>query len=290
MGLFAVEEDLVEQMERRDRIRVLIDAYAMLRRETGFDLPFHYNGSYADRIEQAEAWRTKLRATRHERETARPFDAHNEIFQRECGRVIGWLSGASMNNRLIAHKVLDRVGRPALPQLEEAVKSDRGVTQRQCAYMMGRIGHISAAPALLSVLDSKDADARAEAIDALRLVGEKQSGALIVPHLNDADPEVRAASARYLGQSGGEAAHAALKESVKGEALPAARAAMWCSLLLLHDEAALDPVLEIFIGGEQLERQAAEAALETSSGRALSAGAMEPEEARRAAAEAFRQG
>jgi len=290
MGLFAVEEDLVEQMKRRDRIRVLIDAYAILRRETGFDLPFHYNGSYADRNAQAEAWRTKLRATRAEREDARPFDAKNEIFRRECGRVIAWLSGRSMNNRLIAHRVLDRVGRPALAQLEEELRSERGVTQRQAAYMMGRIGHISAAPALLTVLNSKDADARAEAIDALRLVGESKSGALIVPRLKDSDPEVRAAAARYLGRSGGDTAKAALMDTVQSELLPAAKAAMWSSLLRLGESSALEPVLEIFVAGEQIERQAAEDALEAWGARQLDSSATDPEEARRAAAEAFRQG
>jgi len=290
MGLFAAEEDLVEQMRRRDRIRVLIDAYALLRRETGIELPYHYNGSYEDRIRQAEAWRSKLRATRADREAARAFDARNEAFVRDCRRIVAMLSGASMNDRLIAHKVLDRVGRYALPYLEEALRSDRGVAQRQAAYMMGRVGHPSAASALRKALDSDDDDARAEAIDALRLVGDSGSGAVIRPRLKDRDPEVRAAAARYLGRFGGETAKAALAEAVKTESRPAARAMMWIALLRNGDGAALDPVLAIFVSGEQIEREAAQAALEESGGRKLGSGATEPEEARRAAAAAFRQG
>jgi len=290
LGLFAAEEDLVEQMRRKHRVRILLDAYAVLRRETGFDLPYDYNGSYADRLRQAEAWRDRLRRTRGDRETARPFDEKNEDFIRDCTRVVAWLAGKSMNNRLIAHKVLDRVGRYALPHLEVALRSDRGVAQRQAAYMMGRIGHPSAAPALLKALDSKDDDARAEALDALRLVGHFESSHLVVPRLEDKDPEVRAAAARYLGQFGGEAAKTALGEAIETEERPAARAAMWIARLRLRDDAATAPVLEIFVSGEQIEREAAQAALEERTGRKLEVGARGSAEARRAAAAAFRQG
>ncbi|MHC4956232.1 MAG: HEAT repeat domain-containing protein [Planctomycetota bacterium] len=290
LGLWTAEEDLVEQMRRKHRVRVLIDAYALLRRETGFDLPFHYNGSYEDRLRQAEAWRTKLRATRAEREAQRGFVASNETFIRDCRRVVEWLGGRSVNNRLIARKVLDRVGRYAQPYLEEALESDRPVAQRQAAYMMGRIGHRGAAAALRKATDLKDADARAEAIDGLRLVGDADSLALVLPRLTDSDPEVRAASARYLGSCGGAPERTALSDAVGAETRPAARAAMLMALLRLGDATVLDRVLGIFVNGEQLEREAAETALEETSGRALAAGAREPLEQRRAAAAAFRKG
>ena len=64
LGLFAVEESLVDQLRRRDRIRVGIDANAVLRRTTGIDLPFRYNGSFRDREADAAAWEAALRETR----------------------------------------------------------------------------------------------------------------------------------------------------------------------------------------------------------------------------------
>jgi len=290
LGLWTAEEDLVEQMQRRHRIRVLIDAYAVLRRQTGLDLPYHYNGSYEDRIRQSEAWRSKLRETRAQREKERPFDAGNPQFQKDCRRIVKWLGGKAMNDRLIAHKVLDRVGRYALPFLEEALTSDRGVDQRQAAYMMGRIGHIDAAPALRRALTVKDADARGEVVDALTLVGDKQAFEDVCKAIADEDPEVRAAVARYLGASGNAQANEVLRGAVKAEQRPNARASMLFALLALDEPGVIDDVLEIFVSGDQLERQIAERELARATGRKLAATALDSKEKRSAAAAAFRQG
>jgi len=290
LGLWTAEEDLVAQMQRRDRIRVLIDAYAVLRRQTGIDLPYHYNGSYEDRIRQAEAWRAKLRETRAQREKERPFDAGNEQFQKDCRRIVKWLGGKAMNDRLIAHKVLDRVGRYALPFLEEALTSDRGVDQRQAAYMMGRIGHMDAAPALRRALNVKDADARGEVVDALRLVGSKLAFAEVCKAIADEDPEVRAAAARYLGASGNAEANEVLRGAVKAEQRPNARASMLFALLGLGEPGVADDVLEIFVSGDQLEREIAARELARATGRKLAATALDSKEKRSAAAAAFRQG
>jgi len=291
MGLWTAEEELCNRMRRKDKVRVLIDAHAILRRHTGLALPYRYNGSYEDRLAQAEAWRAALRKTRSEREAARPFDASDPVFRRECRRVVAWLGGKAVNDRLIAHKVLELVGRHAQPFLEEALAGDRAVLQRQAAYMMGRIGHAGAAPALRRAVALEDADARAEALDALRKVGDSASAGLAVERLGDEDPEVRAAAARYLGAFGGEEHRAVLRASAKDEGLPAAAAAMWIALLRLGDEgAALQPVLECFVEGEQIEREAAQEALEEWAGEELSAGARAPAEERRAAVAAWRSG
>jgi len=290
MGLWTAEEELCNQLCRRDKVRVLIDAHAILRRWTGLALPFHCNGSYQDRLDQAAAWRAKLRETRAERERAHPFDASDPTFQAECRRVVGWLGGKKVNDRLIAHKVLELVGRHAQPFLEEALESDRAVSQRQAAYMMGRIGDPGATPALRHAAEVEDADARAEAMDGLRKVGDRGSVPLAEKHLKDADPEVRAAAARYLGAFGGEPALPVLRAAAEAEKLPAAAAAMWIGCLRLGDATALGPVIACFVEGEQIEREAAQEALEEWSGKPLTADARAPVENRRAAVEALRSG
>jgi HEAT repeat protein len=288
MGLCSAEEELVNRMERKDRVRVLIDAHALLRRTTGFALPYHYNGSYQDRLDQAAAWRRKLRETRAERDSARPFDASDETFQAECRRVVGWLGGKAVNDRLIAHKVLELVGRYAQPFLEEALDSGRAVAQRQAAYMMGRIGHPGAAAALRRATDFADADARAEAMDGLRKVGDRESSPIAIARLADPDPEVRAAAARYLGAFGDAASLPLLRAAVAKEKRPAAAAALWIACLRRGDEEAAGKVLDCFVDGEQIEREAAQAAIEEWAGKPLPAGARDAIEKRRDAAESWR--
>jgi len=108
--------------------------------------------------------------------------------------------------------------------------------------------------------------------------------------LGDEDPEVRAAAAHYLGNSGQRDAIVPLRAALTAEQRPNARAAMLIALLVLGEQDAIDRVLEVFVAGAQLERETAARELERVTGRKLGAAALDPEEKRRAAAAAFRQG
>ena len=289
MGLFGAEEELVEQLRRRHRIRVLIDAYAVLRRHTRKDLPFRYNGSYKDRLADADAWLSWLRATRGEREQKRPFDASNRRFQRRTREMVHDLGTPSVNNQLIAKKVLRRIGIHAIPFLAEALESDNPVGQRHASFVLGEIGRIEAAPVLRAALGLADRDARAQVIDALRKLGDRYAHDRIANQLFDRDPEVRASAADYLGALGGPADIAALNRALSPERADATRTALLCALTRLGDRDADKQLLRVFRDGEQLDREAARGALDAVGAEPLHAVALDRPEKRAAAAKRWRR-
>ena len=224
LGLFEVEEDLVAQLRRRDRIRVLIDAYAVLRRHTGKDLPFRYNGSYEAKNADADRWQEWLRSTRAERRKQRPFDAANPEFAASFQRVVDDLGTDVMNNLLMARKVVQRVGVYAVPFLLKTLASDNVTWQREAALMLGRIGSIEAAAGLRDAVALDNAAARKNAVEALAAVGDRDAGTLVTTCLTDAG--VRAAAAGYLGVFGDADALAPLQKALDGESLPDTRSAI----------------------------------------------------------------
>ena len=286
LGLLDVEDELIEQLRRRHRIRVLIDAYAVLRRQTGLDLPYRYNGSYEDKLSQANGWQETLRSTRAERYAKRPFDAGHPRFRAKCAEVVGWLGGQSVTHRLMAHKILERVGPYAVPFLVEQLPSTNPIAQRQAAYMLGRLGAKDAAPALRKTLTVADADARAEAVAALAKLGDRDAAAQVQPLLADKDPEVRAAVANFLGALGSDAA--ALREAAEKEQAPAARTAMYAAALRLGDQGAAESLIAIFIDGEQHDREAALRSLEDVANRKAGVTALAELAERRSAARTLR--
>jgi len=249
MGLWDVEEELVEQLRRRHRIRVLIDAYAVLRRRTGLNLQFRYNGAYADKDADADRWQEALRATRAQRHAKQPFDAEHPRFRERCAQVVGWLGGQSVTHRLMAHKILDDVGLHAVPYLVEELRTDNRIAQRQAAYMLGRLGAKEATGALRDALALDDADARAEAVGALLLLGDKSARTKVLPLLADRDPEVRAAAARYLGRLGEEADKDTLVAGAARETAPAARTALMAAALRLGDRTQVQGLVAIYVEG-----------------------------------------
>ncbi len=261
MGLWDVEEDLLEQMSRRHKIRVLIDAHAVLRRRTGFTLPFRYNGSYAARESDIAAWRDRLRATRSQRYEQRPFDVSDKTFQARLRVMLDWLAGRKVNDRYIAEKLLTRFGRYAVEPLMGELSSKNPVARRQAALMLGRIGDARAVPALLQALLSDDADARARALEALRKLKGKGALARVVTMLRDNDGEVRAEAARFVGVFGAEAHQAALRVALATETQPATRTAFLCALLRRGDASVVPELKQIVRSGEQHDREAAQAAL-----------------------------
>jgi len=236
----------------------LIDAYAALRRHSGLELPYRYNGSYADRVADADAWLAALRASRAERERARPFDREDPRFRKRCDELVAWLGQPSVNYQLIAHKALSLIGPPALPSLLAALASDNRVWQRQAALALGRLGDAAAVPALRAAVGFEDPDARSKALDALRLIGDAQSAGLALPLIKDPDAGVRSAAARYLGRFGDpDAVRAPLGECYRAERAPGTRTAFACALYRAGDEDRRDDLIQIFVEGEQLDRQAA---------------------------------
>jgi HEAT repeat protein len=287
MGLWTAEDELVAQLRRHDYVRVLIDAHAALRRHTGIDLPFRYNGSYATRERDADAWSKRLKETRPARESARPFDASNERFRARMADLIGLLGGQSVNDRYIAEKALVRLGPPAVPFLVGALERGTPSAQREAALVLGRIGDAKAAPALRAALGLADGKARARAIEALRVIGDRGAAAAAAARLADDDPEVRGEAAGLLGDLG-DASHAdALRAALARETAPGTRARIVCALAVLGDEEVVEHVLKLFEKGEQLEREAARDALRRLDP-AFDGDPLAPEEERAAAAERFR--
>jgi HEAT repeat protein len=283
LGLWTAEEELIEQMTRRHYVRVLIDAHAVLRRRTGLELPFRYNGSYEDRKRDAEAWRQKLSETRAERRRRQPFPAHDARFQRRLADIMDWLGGQAVNYRYIARKVVERVGGYALPALTEALKSANPSAQRQAALMLGRIGDARAAPALCEALNLADADARSEAIDALGKLATDARLA-VLPLLADPDPEVRASAAEYLWIYGKPEDLDALRAALEKERSPATVTRLHGAVLLQGDEASAPALCRIFVDGEQHDREAALRALELASGKTTGVTATDPKPRREEAA------
>jgi HEAT repeat protein len=286
MGLWAAEDELVAQLRRRDMVRVLIDAYAVLRRRTGLDLPFRYNGGYADREADADAWAERLKETRADRMRAHPFDASNPRFRARVADMIAWLGGQAVNDRYIAEKLFVRIGPPAVAMLCDALREGAPSLQREAALVLGRIGDPSAAPALRSALDLKDPKARARALDALRLLGDKEAVAGAAKCLGDPDPEVRGCAARLIGLLGDETHREALADVLGKETAPGTIAHLSCALSRLGDAGQVPRLLGIFMDGEQLDRQAA---FDELSRREPSwkADPLAPREARQAAAAEF---
>jgi HEAT repeat protein len=257
MGLWTVEDELVAQLRRHDMVRVLIDAYAVLRRRTGIDLPYRYNAGYADREAEADAWAKRLKETRPERMRARPFDTANARFRARIADMLEWLGGKAVNERYIAEKVFARLGPPAVPFLAEAMLEGAPSLQREAAFMLGRIGDPAAAPSLRKALALADPKARARALDALRLVGDREAVPLAVDRLRDGDPEVRGCAAKLVGELGDGSRRGALDAALAKETAPGATVHLACALSRLGDAAQVPRLLRIFVDGEQLDRQAA---------------------------------
>jgi len=275
LGLWDVEEDLVEQLERHDYVRTLIDAAAVLRRRTGLRLPFHYNASYADRAKEAEAWRRALRATREKRFASRPFAAADPRFRARCAEMMVWLKGRSVNHRFIARAVVRRLGRYAVPFLLAELASADRVAERQAALLLGEIGYPGTAAGLRKAIILKDADARAEVVRALRKLGDRKSSGAVRALLHDRDAEVRAEAGRFLGRLGGAKDRAALKAALAAERAPGTRAAFLCALLRIGERGEVPAELvRVFLDGEQPDREAALAAFEEIGGKVGGASAL----------------
>ena len=287
LGVWYAEEDLIDQMKRRAWVRVLIDAHAVLRRETGLTLPFDYNGSYERRDRQAEAWRKELRKTRPLRYANRALDTNAPYFRKRLEDILAWLRGRSVNNRYIAERVLLRLDRYAVPALLAELDLDQPIAQRQAALMLGRIGDPSVCEKLRTAVghwSDPDAIARGlEALRALRDAGAPRLGRVMLKH---DDAEVRAQAAALLGTLRDKDSRAALEGALGRERLPATATKLRCALLLVGDTSMVEPLLKAFVEADQPSREAAYAALTEHAGKAP---AVDPlasiEERRKAAAE-----
>lgn len=292
MGLHGAAASLIEQLERIHRIRISIDAYAVLRRHTGLDLPFRYNGSDAARLEDAQRWRAAV-ALERTWDGAPAFDLENPRFRERCKEVVAWLGGSSITHRLKAHKVLDLLGEPALPFLIDLLRSDNRVGQRQAAYTLGLIAHSGAAEALMDALDGTDADARAEAVDALTKLRHEPAVESVRAMLKDPDGEVRAAAATLVGKLGGQAEVMPLVEALKAELERKGHAgtvtAMTGALVMLDRREYIGAMLQIFVEGELVDRRDALRVLEEYTSEKFDADAAAGLEERRAAAERIRE-
>ena len=98
--------------------------------------------------------------------------------------------------------------------------------------------------------------------------------------LDDADPEARAAAARFLGAMGADRDVKTLRDRLIGETHSATRTAIVCALLRRGSRDEAETAAAIFQNGELLDRRATQAALEDISGVVLEVGADADSEAR----------
>ncbi len=288
LGLFRLEDELVDQLKRRSYVRVLIDAHAVLRRETGLTLPYHYNGSYAVRDGQAEAWRKALRSSRAARYAARPFAQDNVRFQARLGDMLAWLRGRLVNDRYIAEKVLLRLGPYAVQPLVAELKRDHNIAQRQAALMLGRLGDARAGPALCETIQqTRDSDARARCLEALRALDYADAIPLARAALQDSDAEVRAQAAALLGHHRDEASADALRTALAAERLPETATLLRCAIFRVGDYSVVTDLVKAYVEGDQPAREAAFEALRGIGKSPLQAGPLDPIEDRRASAAKF---
>ncbi len=254
MGLCELEESLVAQLRRKDRIRVGIDAHAALRRSTGLDLPFRYNGSFRTREADADGWLEELRKTREQRRAANPFHAKNAEFRKDMERMLSWLRGTSVRSQLTSKNVLRYLGPVAVPFLIEELSGEGAIGRRHSAWVLGRLKDVRAAEPLMKLLADEDDESRAQGVDALRRLHHKAAAKHVRKLLDDPDPKVRAQAVLFLVQTG----ETSVQES-------------------LADKAVLDSIAHLYVHGALADREVARSALATVLGpsRPEAADAME---------------
>ena len=125
---------------------------------------------------------------------------------------------------------------PAAPdvvsmQLRELLDDPDSEVRRTAAEALGKIGHHSANPGLISALNDKDVRVRAAAALSLGRLGDAGSGEALVGRLADSSEIVRAASALALGEIEVSAAREAQITEALHHAEPSVRIAASRALL-----------------------------------------------------------
>ena len=103
-------------------------------------------------------------------------------------------------------EVLARLGVPAIPSLLSRLDDKRWFAVRNALYTLRKIGHASAFPAIVAVLEHPHPRVRLEAVRAAIHVGGAAARAPLLRRVHDPDPSVRRTAIGAVGTPGNDAA------------------------------------------------------------------------------------
>ena len=113
-------------------------------------------------------------------------------------------------------EVLARVGVPAIPPLLSRLGDKRWFVVRNALYTLRKIGHASAFPAIVPVLEHAHARVRLEAVRVAIQVGGPAARAPVLRRVHDPDTSVKRAAISAVGTPGNDAAVSALRKVLLG--------------------------------------------------------------------------
>src|SRR5256884_1773635 len=97
-------------------------------------------------------------------------------------------------------EVLARVGVPAIPPLLARLADKRWFVVRNALYTLRKIGHASAFPAIVAVLEHPDGRVRLEAVRVAIQVGGAAARAPVLRRVHDPDASVRRRSEEHTSE------------------------------------------------------------------------------------------
>jgi HEAT repeat protein len=112
-------------------------------------------------------------------------------------------------------EVLARVGAPAIPSLLAQLDDKRWFVVRNAIYTLRKIGHASAVPAIMAMLEHSHARVRLEAVRVTCRLGGAAAGALL-GRIHDQDPAVQLAAISGVGTRGNDGAVPELRKVLLG--------------------------------------------------------------------------
>src|SRR5439155_1041658 len=116
----------------------------------------------------------------------------------------------------IAREALARLGVPAIPSLLSRLDDKRWFAVRNALYTLRKIGHASAFPAIVTVLEHPHPRVRLEAVRAAIHVGGAAARAPLLRRVHDPDPSVRRTAIGAVGTPGNDAAVPELRKVLQG--------------------------------------------------------------------------
>ncbi|HTE52181.1 MAG TPA: HEAT repeat domain-containing protein [Kofleriaceae bacterium] len=183
-----------------------------------------------------------------------------EVTERALDRLA---SGSSVEVRSAAD-ALARVGHPrVVPQLAAAIARS-GLSDEARAHAvraLGKIGHLSANPALAQAMGDGSAEVRREAIQAWTRILRQSGADPVVALVTDADVSVRRAAAQVVGRFPAAAARASLEGVVVSDPDPAVRRNAAWALGRIGDPASRAALTAASEDASSLVRMTARAAL-----------------------------
>jgi HEAT repeat protein len=168
------------------------------------------------------------------------------------------LSDQNPNVRWAAANSLLRIDQSADPVLLVILQDSDAEVRHWAALILGKMGNSAGSKSLISDLDT---DARAAAIIALGLIGDKAAGPRISQLLADPDLIVRAEAARALGRFGDKAMVPMLVQALLRETEPGVRVVICASLGVLGDPASVKTLRGFLDDPDELVRVQAAGAI-----------------------------